>query len=142
LLYVLEDGALIRTDEWLLPKGPDWKSFSLILPSKNINSLEKVIIENEYRYIEMGVKAKEAFLKYFDDKVFFEYIINNCLEIRKKQLLPESFFLQNISPLVVKFLKFKDGKLVSMRNGADLVLSQPTQIFSRTTITKVKRFFK
>lgn len=133
---------VIISDEWILPKGPDWKSFSLIIPSKDINSLEKVIIENEYRYLEMGIKAKEAFLKYFDDKVFFEYIINNCLEIRKKQLLPESFLFQNISPLIVKILKFRDRKLASIRNGVDLILSQPTQIFNRTTIAKVKRHFK
>lgn len=133
---------VIISDKWLLPKGPDWKSFSLIIPSENINSLEKIIIENEFRYLEMGIKAREAFLKYFDDKVFFEYITNNCLEIRKKQLLPESFLFQNISPLIAKFLKFKDRKLVSIRNGVDLILSQPTQIFSRTTITKVRRLFK
>jgi hypothetical protein len=131
---------VIISDKWILPKGPDWKSFSLIIPSKHINSLEKVIIENEYRYFEMGIKAKEAFLKYFDDKVFFDYLITNCLEIRKKQLLPESFLFQNISPLIGKYLKLKDEKLKSIGNGVRLILSEPNQLFRKATIEKINRF--
>lgn len=116
---------VIISENWVLPKGPDWKSFSLIISPKNIKSLEKVIAENDYRYVEMGIRAREAFLKYFDDKVFFDYIIDNCLAIRKKQLLRESFLFQNISPLIAKYLKFKDGKVVSISKAAKLIFSRP-----------------
>ena len=41
---------VIISDEWILPEGPDWKSFSLIIPSKKVNKLEDEIVKNEHRY--------------------------------------------------------------------------------------------
>jgi hypothetical protein len=101
--------------------------------------LEKIIIENESRYLEMGIRAKEAYLRYFDDKVFFNYLITNCLDIRKKQFFHESFLLENISPLIAKYLKFKDGKVVSIRNGINLISSNPKEILKKSTISKIKK---
>jgi hypothetical protein len=131
---------VIIADKWVLPKGPDWKSFSIIIPSKNIKTLEKIIIQNEYRHVGMGIRAREAFVKYFDDKVFFDYIIENCLAIRKKQLFTESFFFENVSPIIAKYFKFKDRKVVSIANGIKLIFSQPKEIFSKSIISKIFRF--
>lgn len=133
---------IIISDEWILPKGPDWKTFSLIIPYKNIKLLEKIIIENEARYLEMGIKAKEAYVKYFDDKVFFNYIISNCLNIKKNQFLPESILFQLISPLIAKYQKFKNGKVISVRNGINLISSNPKAILRKSTISKIKKVFR
>ena len=99
---------VIISDEWILPKGPRWNEFSLILKLRDLPNLEKIISKNENKYLEMGLLARKEYLKYFDDKVYFNYVIENCLHIRLKQLIPEIFFYKFLDNILLFFLKFKN----------------------------------
>ena len=85
---------IIISDEWVFPRGIDWAEFSIIIKSKDLNKLESIVTGYEYQYEEMGRKAKHVYDKYFSDKNYFLYIIQNCIEIKKNQILPEKFFFK------------------------------------------------
>jgi len=132
---------VIISDEWILPKGPKWEDFSIIISKKDIMHLEEKMLERENDFAEMGLLAKNAFDKYFEDNVIFEKIILDCLDIKKNQLIPESFFFYIISPIYIKLLKFKNGRFISMRNGFNLIFTRPFDMFKKSNLQKIKRFF-
>jgi hypothetical protein len=83
---------VIISDEWILPYGPDWKECSIVISSKNLNSLEKILIEKESSYNIIGKNAQAVYKKYFAPEVYFEYLIKNCLDIKHNQIIPEKLF--------------------------------------------------
>lgn len=132
---------VIISDDWILPKGPQWKDFSLIIRKKDIQNLEDIILEKESEFAAMGSKARKAFEKYFEDTVFFEYIISNCIAIKKNQIIPESVFFYILNPLYIQCLKFRNGKLISIQKGLNLIVTKPLDIFKKSNLEKIKRFF-
>jgi hypothetical protein len=54
----------------------------------------------------MGRKAKHVYDKYFSDKNYFSYIVQNCIEIKKNQILPEKFFFK-ISLIIYYLIALK-----------------------------------
>lgn len=131
---------VIISDEWIFPKGPKWDDFSIIISRKDIGSLEKRIMEKESDFASMGVLARIAYEHYFDDSVIFDYIIRNCLEIKKKQVIPESIFFYIVSPLSMNLIKFKNGKIKSFADGFNSIISSPFDILKKSNLVKIKRF--
>jgi hypothetical protein len=82
---------IIISDEWVLPKGPRWEDFSILIKVKDIANLEQVVSRYEHKYLQMGQAARQAYLQFFDEKVYFNYVLENCLQIRSCQVIPESF---------------------------------------------------
>lgn len=97
---------IIISDEWVLPKGPRWEEFSIFIKVKDIANLEQIVSRYEHKYKKMGQAARQAYLQYFDEKVYFNYVIENCLQIRSCQVIPESFHY-NLLLVKVYFLKMK-----------------------------------
>lgn len=97
---------IIISDEWVLPKGPRWEDFSIFIKVRDLASLEQIVSRYEDKYIEMGQAARQAYLQYFDEKVYFNYVIENCLQIRSNQLIPESFYY-NLLLVKISFLNMK-----------------------------------
>lgn len=97
---------IIISDEWVLPKGPRWEDFSIFIKVKDIANLEKIVSKYEHKYIEMGQAARQAYLQYYDEKVYFNYVIENLLQIRSNQVIPESFHY-NLLLVKISFLKMK-----------------------------------
>ena len=91
---------IIVSDDWKLPKGPMWNKFSIYIKEKNIRDLEKIVESHSDSYKEMGQKARKAFEEFFADDVYFNYVIDNCLDIMNKQLIPEVIYWK-LNPLFI-----------------------------------------
>ena len=91
---------IIVSDNWRLPKGPMWKDFSIFIKEKNIRDLEKIAESHSDSYKEMGQKARKAFEAFFADDVYFNYVIDNCLDIMNTQLIPEVIYWK-LNPLFI-----------------------------------------
>lgn len=83
---------IIISDNFMLPKGPVWKNFSIVIKEKNIASLEQIALEYESDYYKMGSLAKIAYDDFFDDKTYFDHLMKCCFEVLGKQAIPESFY--------------------------------------------------
>jgi hypothetical protein len=91
---------VIVSDNWMLPKGPKWNEFSIFIKEKSIRDLEKIVESHSDSYKEMGQKARKAFEEFFADDVYFNYVIDNCLDIMNKQLIPEVIYWK-LNPLYI-----------------------------------------
>ena len=102
---------VIFSDDWIVPLGPDWKKFAIFLPESEIPNLERVLLEHESRYCEMGKHAQQAFLEYFSDEKYFDYIIDQIITLKRRNspILQRSIWaLRNIivaHSRATKFLK-------------------------------------
>ena len=105
---------IIVADGWQLPKGPKWNDFSIIVKEKNIRDLVKIVESHSDSYKEMGQKARKAFEEFFADDVYFNYVIDNCLDIMNKQLIPEVIYWKSrhLILLMIK-LRRKFGQVLS-----------------------------
>lgn len=83
---------VIISDDWILPRGPQWETFSIFIKEKNLDQLDAILEEKEKDYVVMGKKAGEAYRQFFADEVYFDYLIDQCLDIQQHQKLPESLF--------------------------------------------------
>jgi len=83
---------VIVSDQWLLPRGPNWDAFSIIIKEKDVGELESIVRSYEDVYEEMGRQAQMAFNQFFSDSVYFNYVIDNCMNIASSQHIPESLF--------------------------------------------------
>jgi rRNA-processing protein FCF1 len=97
---------IIVTDDWILPKGPKWNDFSIFIKENNIRDLEKIAESHSDSYKEMGQKARKAFEEYFAEDVYFNYVIDNCLDIMSKQLIPEVIYWK-LNPLIILTKKLR-----------------------------------
>jgi hypothetical protein len=92
---------IIISDNFVLPKGPLWKNFSIFIKEKEISNLETIVEEYESDFIEMGKLAKKAYDYYFADENYFDKLLDSCFEIKNRQLIPEIFFFE-ISKIIYK----------------------------------------
>lgn len=133
---------VIISDKFVLPAGPDWKECSIILKESEIHQLEQKVAAREHDFVFMGKKAREAYDKYFRDEVFFDYIVENCIAIKKKQVIPEAVFYHIITPLYMRFLRFKNGRYISIRNGLQIAVNDPLFFLKKQNREKVGRFLR
>ena len=80
---------IIVADRWILPKGPDWKSFALFVPEKEVHRVSELAERNEARHQEMGRAAADAYARCFARDTYFDYLIEQMDDIRRHQRVPE-----------------------------------------------------
>jgi len=97
---------VVISDAFVFPKGPDWNSFSIQVKEKHINDLENIVSSYENSFADMGIKARAEFLKWFSDSDYFNYVVDNCLDIKNHQFIPESFYWK-INTIYIFLLKLK-----------------------------------
>jgi hypothetical protein len=97
---------IIVSDDWRLPKGPKWNEFSIFVKEENIKDLERIVASHSDSYKEMGQKARKAFEEYFAEDVYFNYVIDNCLDIMNNQLIPEVIYWK-LNPLIILTKKLR-----------------------------------
>lgn len=97
---------VIISDDWIAPKGPKWDQFSLRIKQKHVKELEKIVSSVEDSYEEMGDMAQKEYERYFSDHAYFNYVVENCLEIQKHQIIPEHIYTR-IIPLYLFIIKSK-----------------------------------
>jgi hypothetical protein len=90
---------VIISDRWVLPTGPDWSRCSILVKEKHVRHLEDIVEGHEKLWREMGILARAAFDRHFAENVYFDYIVDNCIDMRQKQLVPEHVYWK-LSPLV------------------------------------------
>jgi hypothetical protein len=103
---------VIVSNACLLPEGPDWKEFALLLDELQINDLPGLTRRHEKNYQEMGKKARVAYEKYFSDEVYFNYLVDQISGIKRSQIIPERLFwlMRNVQ------VKFFEKKEIPLRN--------------------------
>ena len=95
---------VIISDRWIYPKGPKWHEFSVIVKENHLSDLEKIVQSYETSYAEMGASARQAFETHFDESVYFNYIIENCVDIMRTQRIPEVVYWR-LNPTLLSLRK-------------------------------------
>lgn len=97
---------VILSDNWIFPKGPDWKRCALVIPEKFAANLEKILEAHEPNHTEIGAAAYAAYQRFFADRAYFDYLVDQIIDINRHQIVPEVWFWKARN-LVVRFWKFK-----------------------------------
>jgi hypothetical protein len=105
---------VILSDGWIPPKGPAWSEFSIFVKEKEFADLEKIVQSYESDHQAMGRIAKAAYDKYFDERVYFNFVVENCLDIMETQKLPEGIYLK-LSKSVLVINKTRDFLRIKSR---------------------------
>jgi len=77
---------VIIADNFVPPKGPNWKDFALFYPEKDMACLSSFLHRNEYLAEELGKNAFKAWQKYFCADVIKEYYSNSLLSLIRSGL--------------------------------------------------------
>lgn len=89
---------VILSDDWILPQGPLWREFALILPERTAD-IQAALKRHESRYQEMGRRAREAWEQFFAPECYFDYLVAQCVDIGRTQILPERL-IRRATPLL------------------------------------------
>lgn len=104
LFEVMQMGVapVIISDDWILPRGPRWNEFAIFVKEKNLDHLDEILEQYEGDYVSMGRKAHEAYQKFFSNEVYFDYLVDQCIDIQQHQKIPESLFW-SLRNLIVRY---------------------------------------
>jgi hypothetical protein len=91
---------VIIADGWDYPVGPRWSEFSIGVKEKHIRELERIIESHEGSYELMGRAARTAYDTHFAEDVYFNYIVESCLDIMRSQPIPETIYWQLRAPIL------------------------------------------
>lgn len=80
---------VILSDEWLAPEGPDWSSFSVRVPERDVWTLPDLLEKLAPDAEEMGHAARQAWEAWFSPNVVFHHFTEACLSIDQARTLPE-----------------------------------------------------
>jgi len=83
---------VIVSDSCLLPSGPRWADFALVVAESQIPTLANRVLALKDSYQEMGARARQAYEIHFADNTYFNYLVAQAREIQASQLFPERFF--------------------------------------------------
>lgn len=94
LFEVMKMGAapVIISDDWILPRGPQWDECSISIKEKNLNQLDIILEEREKDYAAIGARARQVYQEFFADEVYFNYLIDQIIDIQISQKIPERLF--------------------------------------------------
>ncbi|HLP03133.1 MAG TPA: exostosin family protein [Opitutaceae bacterium] len=83
---------VILSDAWIFPRGPDWASFALRVPEREVGRIEALLCEREPDYAELGRRAQAAFRRFFSEDSYFDYVVDQLAAIAREQKVPEAVF--------------------------------------------------
>lgn len=83
---------VIISDDCLLPTGPQWDEFALFVNEVQVDEIVSIVKKQERFYREKGRKARLAYENYFADKKYFNYLVDQMMEIKVIQVIPERIF--------------------------------------------------
>ena len=83
---------VIASDKWIFPEGPRWNDLSVIIKERHLREIESIVSEHEADFERMGRLARQAHEECFSDSVYFNYVVDNCLKIKSRQVIPESLY--------------------------------------------------
>lgn len=97
---------VILSDSWIMPKGPKWEEFSIVLKEKDVEKIESIVVAHEADSERMGMLARRAYETYFAPNAYFNFVVDNCVDILNEQRVPETVFWR-LTPLVVGVTQFR-----------------------------------
>lgn len=80
---------VILSDAWVAPDGPDWESFSVRVPERDLEKLPALLEAREADARAMGLLARQAWEEWFAPTVLFHRTVEQCLAIQRARRLPE-----------------------------------------------------
>jgi len=83
---------VVIADDWIFPKGPDWNSFALIVKERDVSQLHQILKSHEGEYEKRGRMAYLAYNTFFSDVQYFNYLVDQMIDIKEKQIIPERLF--------------------------------------------------
>jgi hypothetical protein len=72
---------VIIADNFVPPTGPDWKSFAFFYPENKLKDLHSFLIQNEKFYLQLGLKAKEAYKNFFGAQILPQYYASSLIKL-------------------------------------------------------------
>lgn len=95
---------VIVSDQWIFPEGPRWQDFAIVVEEKRIHEIEAIVMEREQDHERMGRLARECHLEFFADGNYFDYVVGQCLEMKRLQRIPEAVFWK-LNPALILLRK-------------------------------------
>ena len=93
---------VILADEWVSPSGPNWDQFSIRIPESEAMNVPKILEERESEAVELGLKARQEWERWFAPDVVFDTVVDWCLEIKASRGLPEFFSRMTVYPQILR----------------------------------------
>lgn len=81
---------VILSDDWSEPSGPLWSEFSIRVPERDCPRLPQILEAREAEAVAMGNRARAAWVDWFSEEAAFHRIVEWCLAIAERRVLPES----------------------------------------------------
>jgi hypothetical protein len=94
--------AVVLSDDWVPPAGPDWDKVILRVPESDAGRLPEILREREPEAHQIGLAARRAWEEYFAPDVLFHRLVELCLEIQRARTLPEWLERQAIIPQLLQ----------------------------------------
>jgi hypothetical protein len=93
LFEVMELGRVpvIVSDNYEAPLGPRWDDFSIRVAEHDVWNLVELLEPFESRADQMGLRARQEWLKWFSPPRQFNYIVDACIDIQRKAKVPERY---------------------------------------------------
>lgn len=80
---------IIVSDAWIPCDGPDWKSFALFVPERNVHRIEEIATAHEPEFVARGEAAFRAHQRFFAPSSYFNYLVSAATSIQHSRLVPE-----------------------------------------------------
>jgi hypothetical protein len=104
LFEMMEMGVapVLIADNYLLPKGPRWEEFVVIVKEKDIRKLPKILKNHASEADKMGDLARKAWKEWFAPDKQFNYIVEACNDIKENRILNEKIYRFSWKFLIVQ----------------------------------------
>jgi hypothetical protein len=93
---------VILADEWVPPEGPAWEQFSIRIPENKARHVPQILEEREAEAAALGLKAREAWERWFSPEAIFNTVVDGCLEIKASRRLPEYLARLTVYPQMLR----------------------------------------
>ena len=112
---------VVVSDDYLPPTGPDWSQFMIRVAEKDAHRLPEILTPYEGKWREMGKVARAEWEKWFAPNMWFQRVVENCVDISKTRTEPEAGHLWKI-PYIQAAQKIRIKTYFTFRNAAVSVL--------------------
>jgi hypothetical protein len=99
---------VILSDEWIPPAGPDWQACSVRISEKDVGAVPEILAAREGESRELGLAARREWERWFSPPVFFDRVVQLCVEIQTARRLPERLARLSIFPQLLRPRNFRE----------------------------------
>lgn len=93
---------VILADDWVEPDGPDWDSFSIRIPERDVTRIPEILESHEPRAEVLGLRARQAWVQWFSKQALFHRSVEWCLSIMRARRKPERHVPLSVVPQLMR----------------------------------------